>query len=112
MASFAALMLLVAVSANRPVVSEVVPSLPDQGVCTPNAANNWCAPDPATNSRVLDVVRGLESNGWTCSTEPRLVDRVVFQFRDRRVVTMTFDAALEAGRDGLGWSQQFCFRRQ
>ncbi|MCL3838013.1 hypothetical protein [Aeromicrobium duanguangcaii] len=102
-------MLLVAVSSSRPVVSAVVPSLPGRGVCMPTAVNNWCAPNAATDPRVLEAARGLESKGWICTIEPRLADRVIFQFRDDHdVEILTFKKAQEAGSEGLGWSQRSC----
>ncbi len=54
---------------------------------------------------ILDQQRA----GRTCSAQPSLTDIVLFQYSaDQRVSALTFDDALEASGQKLGWVQRYC----
>ena len=89
------------IAISQPPILNVTATVPP-GHCVPATNNNWCA--PVNHPHVVHVKRMLEQTGHTCSSEPRLTDRIVFQHRDYSVEVLTFDEAWEAD----GWAQAFC----
>ena len=60
-------------------------------------------PDP-----VAAVVQEIESRGYQCGSEPRLVDQVIFEWLDGTVTALGFDDALRSAGDGAGWVRGYC----
>lgn len=55
------------------------------------------------------AIAAQERGGLKCTAAPSLVDVVLFQYEsDQHVEPLTFDAALAASGQKLGWVQRYC----